>query len=355
MSDSVFPLNELIPEILLYIAEYLEDQNKVRFLSINKKMYELMHNVIFTGEYRLTKIKDLTIFDRFESVVIDCRFDNQIKLPKKIRKLQYDPCKAKFSGIRSVMNYLPNSIETLIILAEDDLNNYVELIVPPNVKILEVGNRVKIMNKIPQTCTKLKYGKKLYSNIIPDGVKKLTLEVFDETTKDYIPKSIKTLVLEKWSSNYFEDSFNCNFIPEHIKDLNFGNHFNDVLKGQFPKNILSLNFGCSFNRSLDGHLPKKLRFLHLGTLFDKDLSQCIPKSVYWIQTGLYHSKKHVPAMIQKCKIHGYLKYYRKYVIDISGCSRTLYWVVFHEIEYWRERLNDIEFVVNFMKECEIIE
>lgn len=322
MSEIKF--NDLVADVLLYIATYLNDRQNIYLFSVNKKMYKIRENVTFTNNYKLSQIKYSSFFNNFESVEVDSILDDNTILPKKIQKLKYYT-KLSGHGIKTCISNLPHSIRVLNIQSEYS-NDDIKVNIPPNVEKLKIGFMVTIMNKIPNT------------------LKDLKIRYYTEITRNCIPITVESLYLD--ISHY--GTFKCDNIPAHIKSLKFGNVFNCDLEGRFGANISSLSFGHFFNRSLDGHLPEKLKYLYLCMLFRHKLNQ-IPDSVLYIRLGKYSNRLAVPDEIKECNLKGYDKYWYTYYDTLGRILRDRHYIYFYKRDYLQSKMCDAKFKHNFDK------
>ncbi|AZL89944.1 F-box and FNIP repeat-containing protein [Megavirus baoshan] len=55
-------------DVIIYILEYLNDMDKISFLSVNSRLYSLINNVWFNGIYNYRLIKGLPYINRFKYI-----------------------------------------------------------------------------------------------------------------------------------------------------------------------------------------------------------------------------------------------------------------------------------------------
>src|SRR5579872_2235232 len=90
--DQIFCImNVLIEDMIIYIVEYLDDKNKLNFLSSSNYLHSLMKFTHFNKiSYMAGKIYHLSYYDVFTHVVIDQKAKNECKMPKSVTHIYFD-------------------------------------------------------------------------------------------------------------------------------------------------------------------------------------------------------------------------------------------------------------------------
>src|SRR5579872_2119524 len=169
----------LVDDMIIYIMTYLNDKNKLLFLSLSKQLHFLKTKVYWNDYVCTDKIYGLSYYDMFTHVISNLNH----KLPNSITHL-------------SITNTFNQDIKGCHI--------------PNSITHLSFGNAFNkdIKGCIPNSVTHLHFG-----------------YYFNQHIKDCIPNSVKHL---KFGSFFDQDIRNC--IPSSVTFLYFGNNFNQNIK-----------------------------------------------------------------------------------------------------------------------------
>src|SRR5579872_245517 len=97
----------LIDDIILYITTFLDDINKIYFLSSNKILHTFKNKIYYDEMKHITKIYNLSYYDMFKNIQVD-GLDH--KLPKYVTHLSFE----KYSTFdEDIRNKIPNTITHL--------------------------------------------------------------------------------------------------------------------------------------------------------------------------------------------------------------------------------------------------
>src|SRR5579872_34667 len=95
-------MEELVDDMIVTIATFLNNMNKIRFLSISKRLHPLKIKVYYHDEEYIDHIYKLPYYDMFTNVIFD---DVHKKLPKSVTHLtstkNFDKC---------IKGYIPNTV-----------------------------------------------------------------------------------------------------------------------------------------------------------------------------------------------------------------------------------------------------
>nr|WBF70430.1 hypothetical protein [Megavirus caiporensis] len=74
-------------DVMMYILDYLKDDDKMNFMMTCKEYYDLRSNINYTNLYEYNIIKKLPFSNRFKRLVYrDKIFDNNISINKTIQE-----------------------------------------------------------------------------------------------------------------------------------------------------------------------------------------------------------------------------------------------------------------------------
>ncbi|BCS82686.1 putative F-box and FNIP repeat-containing protein [Cotonvirus japonicus] len=243
-------LDDVYDDVIFYILEYLTDQEKIIFFSVNKKFNKFKYEIYFYTEYDYDKIKNLPYYNRFKQI--------------------------KFTGTENI------PIETTNLIFHSPILNYVPLTkdtIPKNVKRLKFGPffNLPLNDCIHDGITHVKFGKMFNQPIIgqiPKSVVCLKLnDAYTHSIKHSIPQNI---IYFKILCNF---NFNTNDIPKTIKKLSLINYFSSY--GSIPNNItyLKLNYYCEIKPD---NIPYSVTHIKFGKYFQGSVGKAIPNSVKYM-------------------------------------------------------------------------
>src|SRR5579872_7033787 len=99
-------MDTLIDDIIVYITNFLNDKDKLYFLSSCEYFHLFKTKIFFNDCVYIDKIMLLSYFDRFTSVVVN---DTQYKLPTSCTILVFND---DFNG--DIEGYIPNGITCVV-------------------------------------------------------------------------------------------------------------------------------------------------------------------------------------------------------------------------------------------------
>src|SRR5579872_2753739 len=212
-------LDYLIDDNIVYIMTYLSDKEKIKFLSLSKKLHHHKIKVNYNEKVFIEQIIHLSYFDMFTFVKIR---DMNNKLPKSIMHLQFN-----WNFNQDIKGYIPNSITHLNF--GENFNQAIKDCIPNSVTHLTFNHcfNQDIKDCIPNSVIHLTFGHEFNKNIkgcIPNSVTHLTLiKCFDRNIAECVPNSVTHLTLG-WDVSYdyayakmriFSDDYDYN-IKAHI-------------------------------------------------------------------------------------------------------------------------------------------
>ncbi|AEQ33042.1 FNIP repeat protein [Megavirus chiliensis] len=92
-------------DVIMYILEYLNDMDKIRFLSVDSKLHGFINNTWFNEIYDYKLIIKLSYLDRFKYIKFET---NSTNIPKRITHLTF---KDNFN--QDIKNCIPVSVTHL--------------------------------------------------------------------------------------------------------------------------------------------------------------------------------------------------------------------------------------------------
>ncbi|AEX61326.1 putative F-box and FNIP repeat-containing protein [Megavirus courdo7] len=92
-------------DIIIYILEYLNDMDKIKFLSVNLRLHSFINNIWFNEIYDYKLIRRLPYLDRFKYIRYKT---SSIKIPNNITHLIFG---RNFD--QNIKNCIPNSVTRL--------------------------------------------------------------------------------------------------------------------------------------------------------------------------------------------------------------------------------------------------
>uniref|UniRef100_A0A6C0C8E2 F-box and FNIP repeat-containing protein n=1 Tax=viral metagenome TaxID=1070528 RepID=A0A6C0C8E2_9ZZZZ len=294
-------------DIMITVAEYLDNWEKIRLSATSKLLDGLKHKFMFRNYVILTeKIEQLPYFDNFMSIGLPY-------VPNHCPKFaEYVSFFAKTSDIPSYVTHL---------YFDDEFNQPIKGCIPNSVTEVTFGNIFDqpIDGCIPNSVTKLVFGDRFNRHIkgyIPNSVTELVFGwSFDRYIyiDDYIPPSVIKLTLEKWDA-YVE------YIPTTIFDLSIrGDIFGTIplsithltydcwlrfTKFTIPRSVTHLVFGPNFNYDVKNWIPDSVTHLTFGERYNQKIKNSIPKSVTHLTFGRYFSRSvnRVPSSVLVIKL-----------------------------------------------------
>ncbi|AUV58181.1 F-box and FNIP repeat-containing protein, partial [Bandra megavirus] len=170
-------------DVIMCILEYLNDVNKIRFLSVNTRLHGFINYIRFNGIYNYKLIKGLPYLDKFRHIKYET---SSINIPKCITHLTF---KDNFN--QNIKDCIPNSITHLTF--GDEFDQDIKDCIPNSVTHLIFGGTFNqnIKGCIPDSVTHLTFGWRFNQNIkdcIPNSVIHLIfVQNFNQNIKDCIP------------------------------------------------------------------------------------------------------------------------------------------------------------------------
>jgi hypothetical protein len=218
-------------DIILYICRYLNNRQKINFLSTTTITHQLKSKTYFKKRVVLGKIMGLFYFDQFENIFIDNKFE---RLPSNTKMIQFDKF-YKFS-----IESLKDSIKITHVILGDYFLEKIDWL-PSTIKFLSIGNIFRRSIK----------------HTIPDSVTHLQLKnVLHESIEQYIPNTVIYLTIDRCRYKYIT----------------------------LPPNLLYLKMSCYWDALPIISLPNTLTHLRI---FYRDCDTfSIPSSVICLQLRL---------------------------------------------------------------------
>lgn len=256
-------LDVLIEDILLIITVYLNNEEKINFLSSSRDLHNLKNKIYYEDIINVKNIYELWYFDRFKNIIID---NLEYKLPKSLNQLTF--C--------------------------ETFNNNIKEYIPDSVSHLTFGNDFNqdIQDCIPNSITHLTFGHCFNKNIngcIPSSVTQLTFGAcFDRNIKGCIPNSVTHLI--------FGDCFNKNIsncIPPSVTHLTLGTHFEQDLSRCISNSVttslvhLTFCYHIKSNKSMKEWIPTQIYNLFHKRDYIENINNCLPQSIKRL-TLIYH-------------------------------------------------------------------
>ncbi|EGC31561.1 hypothetical protein DICPUDRAFT_82558 [Dictyostelium purpureum] len=170
-------------------------------------------------------------------------------------------------------NISPNLSSINNINNNDEIKYLYEGLIPKTVKNLILYRDIKDNSIIP--------------NVIPNSVKRLTIDKNLILENDSIPSSVEELIFCDFSK--FTVSFESFQKPYRLTMLEFGNYYNKPIKpNSLPPSIKHLSLGNSYNQKLFiESIPKETEYLYLGNSYNQITKQDIfPKNIKTLIFGI---------------------------------------------------------------------
>ncbi|AGD92011.1 putative F-box and FNIP repeat-containing protein [Megavirus lba] len=340
-------------DVIMCILEYLNDFDKMNFLSINIKLYNFINNIWFYGVYDYKLIKELPYLERFKYVEYE---SNSKIIPNYVTHLTFG-----YYFNKNIKDCIPNSVTHLTF--GKNFNKNIRECIPNSVTHLTFGwdFNQNIKGCIPNSVTHLKFGYYFNQNIkdcIPDSVHYLEFGwCFNKKIKDCIPNSVTHLIfghcfnqnikdcirarihaeqialrcipnsvtpcgidLELKNQGFLQSKVTLSregqvrekvlpcsqrdrleetrcvyFLPSRLTHLTFGDNFNQDIRGCISDSVTHLIFGHSFNQNIKGCIPNNITHLTFGWEFYQNIKDRIPDSVthLTLNKDFYERKKNI--------------------------------------------------------------
>ena len=234
----------LIDDNILYITTFLCDREKIKFLSITKRLHLLKNRIYYNELIDVDRIYEVSYYDKFKNIQISgYQIYTGVILPKFITQLTLDT----FCGIEDVSGDIDGPIKRCI----------------------------------SNSLTHLTFGR-----------------YFNRDIKGCIPNSVTHLT---FGYNFNQNIKDC--IPNSVTHLTFGFSFDQNIKDCIPNSVTHLTFDFCFNQYIKDCIPNSVTHLTLGWYFNKDIMNCIPTSV--IKLSIPHHYNKMIALHDTCKIIRY--------------------------------------------------
>ena len=196
--------DKLNEDVILYILEFLNDYDKIRFTSIETQMNSLKYHIKFYNEYEYNKIKHLSFIKNFKQIT-----------------------------------YLSH-----------DTN------IPNNVTHLTFGDRFnqEIKDVIPNSVTHLTFGWK-FNREIKDCIFR---------SRDFASLSGSTTISSngyKGTATQVAERSEIAKAIDSVTHLTFGTNFNQKIKDCIPPSVIYLTFMNQFPKFNKNHIPSTVKYL----------------------------------------------------------------------------------------------
>ena len=211
----------MILDIVCSICSFLDDYDKIQFLSTNTEIYFLRPDIFFTDPILLDLISDLWYYNSFINIITTT--------------LQVFPTHTKY------------------LTFETEFTEYIENYIPSSVTHLTF-NCYFIQDK---------------DNCIPFGVTHLTFKYGFVYQNNY--------------GTVYRFNPNINLcIPSSVINLTFGSVFNMDIAKCIPPNVTHLTLWYTFNEDITGCIPDSVTHLTLGDHYKHDIRNRIPDTVKYL-------------------------------------------------------------------------
>lgn len=242
-------MDSLIDDIIVYVTNFLNDREKILFLSSTNRVHLLKNKVYYNENVYVDKIKDVPYYDMFTNVSIG---DLCHKLPKAIVKITFDRA---FN--EDINGYIPNSVTHITF--GSFFNRDIKGCIPNTVTHLEFGHSFDqdIKGCIPNSVTHLRFGNKFNQTIkgnIPTSITHLTINLyFNKFEKECIPNSVTDLIFS--SNNFNQNVRDC--IPDSVTHLYFDRSPRGDIK-DLPTSIIEVWIPRYYSRNIKVHANCKI-------------------------------------------------------------------------------------------------
>jgi len=115
---------------------------------------------------------------------------------------------------------------------------------------------------------------------------------------DHLPQTLKSVFFNRKFNSILEKFY----LPDCIKHIEFGHHYNQYLPECLPTNLETLVFGESYNKPLPENLPSSIRKIIFGRMYNQILPLNLPQSLYSIEFGLFYNQylpENLPQSLRK--------------------------------------------------------
>ena len=283
-------LSGLYPDLYSVLFKFLSDSDKCRILRLSKFFYNLRYLLVFSNEYKYSRVKHLFNIYNFEFLCLNKSLTEP--LPVCVKKIIIDidaNWRNEKTNYRTLKKYLPSKI-THLTFGWSFNESSVDYI-PASVKYLTFGpgfdNSIKDIEF--NNVTHLFFG---YN--------------FNQPLENYIPATITHLI--------FGSKFNQpiqNSIPDSVTHLTFGYRFNQSIQNSIPDSVTHLTFGYNFNQSIQNSIPNSVTHLSFGYRFNQSIQNCIPDSVTHLTLYDYQNFK---SSNLKCLIYKFRSSYNPFAV-----------------------------------------
>ena len=230
----------LTNDICLEITKYLNDKDKLRFISCNATLYRLIDKIIYMDRYTLGQIMHSKHYNNFSDVVFCIEDCHLFALYGK-----------HLYGYATPWISKPT--------------------MPKNIKIVNIQSSVQ-----------------LYDGFFIEGLKEIVFNyTYNFPINFKFPMSLETI--------FFSKHFDCDItkcLHGNIKNIIFGSYFNQPIDGCFHEGNYSISFGSYFSQSLKNNIPKSVKLLKLRNISNVETGD-IPESVLTLKLDTknsYHLK-----------------------------------------------------------------
>ena len=207
-------------DIVPHICSFLNNYDKIQYLSTNKWYYDFRENIFFEESVYIDDIHHLWYFDSFINIIT-----NDIQsFPKFTKYLTFD------------------------YLFEEHIENY-----------------------IPLTVTHLHFDCNLFyqgkDNVLPPNTTHLIFDCEFAHDDDRYGMVVA-----------FNDNIPLN-IPSSVTHLTFGKVYNKRIAKHVPDSATHLSFGNTFNQDITGCIGSNITHLYFGYQFKHELNYIIPITI----------------------------------------------------------------------------
>ena len=220
-------------ELIIKIVSYLQDRDKLRFLSTCKFLHECKTHVRFHTRIVADNWYWISYYNSFSHIISE-------------RTISILP--SNVSEIRFGWNF------------NEPLNHRLKL----GIKTIYFDEH------FDQTI----------NGELPDSLRKLVIKGrFNQRITQMLPTDLEILDLTACNYNHNLDDV----LPENLLELKLGREFNHELRF-LPCSLKSL-FLTKYNYPIKGILPVNLEYLRLGDDFDHPITECLPSNLQRIEFG----------------------------------------------------------------------
>lgn len=258
-------------DIVLCVCRYVNNCQKIAYLSVSKAMHQVKSKVAFKQCVNLYAIEGLFYFDQFEHVVVHERFE---VLPKNTKVLRFAK---NFNESICELKYPPHITHMML---GPHFSQSIDGCIPDTVKYLWLGKRFQcdIDGLLPESVTHLVLGEhfnKVFKRL-PSSLKYLTC--FEYTMgRDFVrtyPDSLQHLEIKSY---YFLPR--ATSMPKPTKYLKIVfDVWNNTINYVLPESLVHLDMHADLTRLPVDLIPRSVKHLVLRGLGVK-ISSHIPIGV----------------------------------------------------------------------------